>query len=428
VLKRLALILTALASMALAVSQSQAQSALLNLPRPSQRAEVIQRVGITDITISYHRPLVNKREIWGKLVPYGQTWRAGANENTTIQFTDDVTIEGEPLAKGVYGLHMLPRQDEWTVIFSKVSTAWGSFTYNEANDALRVTVKPQPSEMHEALTYDFDDIKADSAVVSLRWEKLAVAFKVGVNVNEVVKASLPNQLQGLSQYMWEGWDDAATYLLGSKYDLNDALKYEETSIRTEPRFDNFMTKSQILDAMGKKDEAKAALNQALERATAAQLYGYGRQLQGQGKQDEAFKYFQEAARKDPSDWLAHDGTARIYSAKGDFANALKEMKLSYDGAPGQSEDFPRAKHQETGGPTGHQQELKSPSRPLVARLGGRCFLVTRNLFGIFIHAASSFAAEAARFDVLHQQRRRPIFFAETLVEILQNAEPRIQTH
>jgi hypothetical protein len=324
---------------ALAGSVCRAQSALLELPRDSQHSVVTQRIGITDITINYHRPLVKGRTIWGKVVPYGEVWRAGANENTTIKFTDAVSIEGKPLEKGVYGLHMIPGENEWTVIFSKDHTSWGSFTYKEADDALRVTVKPQASEMREVLTYDFDDVKKDSAVATLRWEKLAVPFKIVVDVNGIVKASLHNQLQGLAQYTWEGWDDAASYLLAQKYDLDEALKYEETSIRTEPRFDNYLTKSQILDALGRKDEAATAKQQALQRATAAQLYAYGRQLQQDGKQDQAFDFFRQAQKKDPNDWLVHDGIARIYSAQGDFDNALKEFKLARDGAPDNQKIF-----------------------------------------------------------------------------------------
>src|SRR5579862_1832290 len=113
------------------------------VPESSQRAVVIQRIGLTDVTIVYHRPLVGGRKVWGGMVPYGQVWRAGANENTTIEFSDPVNIEGQPLARGVYGLHMIPTPESWTVIFSKMSTAWGSFTYKQEEDALRVTVKPQ---------------------------------------------------------------------------------------------------------------------------------------------------------------------------------------------------------------------------------------------------------------------------------------------
>jgi len=332
-MKNWLLIVLGIAGISLSVPASFSQSAVLDLPLDSQGAAVTQRIGITDITIDYHRPLVKGRTIWGKVVPYGEVWRAGANENTTIAFTSPVSIEGKPLAAGTYGLQMIPRENEWTVIFSNVHTAWGSFTYREADDALRVTVKPQASEMHEALIYEFDDVKSDSAVATLRWEKLAVPFKIGANVHEVVQASLRNQLQGLPQYTWEAWDDAATYLLGQKYDLDDALKYEETSIGIEPRFDNYLTKSRVLEAMGRKDEAEVAKNQALKRATAAQLYYYGRQLQQEGKQDQAFDLYRQAAQKDPSDWVVHDGTARIYSAKGDFDDAVKEMKISLAGAP-----------------------------------------------------------------------------------------------
>jgi tetratricopeptide (TPR) repeat protein len=327
------------ATLCLVAGTGYAQSALLDLPLASQHAVLTQSIGITDVTIDYHRPLVKGRVIWGKVVPYGEVWRAGANQNTTIKFTDSVTIEGQSLPKGVYGLHMIPGENEWTVIFNKVHTAWGSFTYNQAEDALRVTVKPQTSDMHEALTYDFDDVKPDSAVVTLRWEKVAVPFKVGVNVHEIVESSLHNQLQSIAQYTWEGWDDAANYLLAEKYDLDEALKYEETSIGTEPRFDNLLTKSQILEAMGRKQEAETAKKEALERATAGQLYGYGRLLQGQGKQDEAFDYFRQAAKKDPNEWVVHDGTARIYSAQGNYDAALKEMKITLAGAPDNQKIF-----------------------------------------------------------------------------------------
>src|SRR6185312_7192998 len=241
---------------------------ILNLPRPSQHALVSQRVGITDVSVNYSRPLVNNRPIWGKLVPYGQVWRAGANENTIIEFTDAVSIEGKPLAKGTYGLHMIPGENEWTVIFSKNASSWGSFSYKQDEDALRVSVKPQPSDFHEALTYDFDDVKPESTLVNLRWEKIAVPFRVTVPVGEVVQADLKNQLRGGAQYIWEPWDEAATYLLTTKTNLPQALDYSNRSIQVESRFDNLLTKSQVLDAMGKKDEALAVKGKALEMANA----------------------------------------------------------------------------------------------------------------------------------------------------------------
>ncbi len=314
-------------------SVAQAQSFVLNLPRPSQHAVVTQRIGITDITINYHRPLVNKRKVWGGLVPYGEVWRAGANENTTIKFTDPVTIEGKALPAGTYGLHMIPGENEWTVIFSKNSTSWGSFTYNQSEDALRVTVKPQTADFHEALTYDFDDVGPDASVVTMRWEKLAVPFKVDVNTHEIVKQNLHNQLRGLAQYSWDGWDDAANYLLQEKIDLEEALKYADKSILNEARYDNFMTKAKVLDALGRKDEATTARTKALSMANAIQMHSYGRQLQIDGKANEAFAIYRENAKKNPDQWIVHVGLSRMYSGQGDFANAAKEMNLAVAGAP-----------------------------------------------------------------------------------------------
>jgi len=327
-----------LSSLLSVASLSHAQTAvsetlMLDLPRQSQHAQIVQRIGITDITINYHRPLANGRPIWGKLAPYGQVWRAGANENTTITFTDPVTIEGQPLDKGTYGLHMIPGENQWTVIFSKASTAWGSFTYKQDEDALRVNVKPQATEPHDALAYDFDELKPDSAVVTMRWDKVAVPFKVAVKVNDIVTASLHKQLRGYAQYYWEGWDDAASYFLANKINLEEALKDEDQSLQIEERYDNLLSKSRIVDAMGRKDEAADLKKKALEKGTALQLYVYARQLQGDKKQDEAMAIFRSNSKKFPDHWTSHLGMARVYSAQGDFDKAVKEMQTSLTTAP-----------------------------------------------------------------------------------------------
>jgi Protein of unknown function (DUF2911)/Tetratricopeptide repeat len=309
------------------------ETLMLDLPRASQHAMIMQRIGLTDITINYHRPLANGRQIWGKVVPYGKVWRAGANENTVITFTDPVTIEGQPLEKGTYGLHMIPDQNEWTVIFSKNSASWGSFTYQQEEDALRVKVKPAATELHDALAYDFDDVKPDSAVITMRWDKVAAPFKVKVDVNAVVTANIHRQLHGLNQYYWEGWDDAAGYFLANKINLDEALKYEDLSIQNEERYDNLMSKSKILDAMGRKQDAESFRTQALNKANALQLYVYGRQLQGDKKQEEALAVYRSNAKKFPDYWTSHLGLARVYSAQGDFDKAVTELKLSLTTAP-----------------------------------------------------------------------------------------------
>lgn len=323
-----------LAGQADAQFKNGAQATELNLPTLSQRAVVTQRIGLTDITIVYHEPLVGGRELWGKVIPYGKVWRAGANENSTIAFADDVSVEGKPLAAGIYGLHMIPNADQWTIIFSKNSTSWGSFSYDEKEDALRVDVKPQPAEFREALTYAFDDIKPDSAAATLRWDKLAVPFHISVDVKAITERSIRNQLRNTGGFTWSGYDEAAMWCLDGNCSLEQALKWEDTSIQAEERFENLLTKSQILEAMGKKQEADAIHAKALEKASGLQLHVYGRGLQIQKKQDEGFAVFKINVQKRPNEWYTHGELARMASAKGDFPTALKEMKLALAEAPG----------------------------------------------------------------------------------------------
>jgi len=318
---------------------SPAQSFVLDLPLQSQRAQISQRIGITDITISYHRPLVNDRKVWDGLVPYGKVWRAGANENTAITFSDPVQIEGKPLDRGTYGLHMIPNADEWTVIFSKNSTSWGAFTYDQAEDALRVTVKPKTADVHNALTYDFADLQKDSAVVELEWEKIAVPFKVSVDVHDVVQASLKKQLRNLSQYTWMSWDNAANYLLAEKVGLEDALNYANKSVENEDRYETEMTKSQVLKALNRKDEAVTAEKKAVGLGSPLQLHQYARQLLGEKRNEEAYAIFRENAKKHSDQWFVHTGLARMYSAQSKFDDAAKEMKLSMAAAPADQKSY-----------------------------------------------------------------------------------------
>ncbi len=323
----------ALAGNAGAQFKNGSQATELNIPRTSQRGTVTQRVGLTDITITYHRPAVGGREIWGKTVPYGKVWRAGANENTTITFTDDVSIEGKPLAAGTYGLHTIPDKDQWTIIFSKNSTSWGSFSYDEKEDALRVTAKPHAAESFEVLTYVFDDVKPDSAAATLRWEKLAVPFRISVDMKAAVLKNIKNELRSVGGFTWAGYDEAAQWCLDNNYNLEEALKWEETSIQNEERFENWETKSRILNAMGKKEDADKALETAFARANAQQLYIYARGLQRSGNAKRAFELYPQVPRKDPNHWLSHVALARIDSNKGDFAAATKQMTQALSAAP-----------------------------------------------------------------------------------------------
>jgi hypothetical protein len=315
------------------VTVARGQSALLKLPDASQQAQVTQRIGLTDVTIDYHRPLVRGRKIFGGLIAYDQVWRAGANQNTIIEFSDPVSIEGKPLPKGVYGLHMIPGETSWVVIFSKNSSSWGSFTYDKAEDALRVTVKPQAIGNQEALLYDFNDLNPNSAVITMRWENVAVPFKVEVNTAQIVENSLHNQLRGRVGFEWQAWTDAANYLLNNNLNPEEAAKFADRSIDIEDRFENEMTKSRALNALGRKEEARAARDKAIALGNQSQLHDFGRGLQAQGQQQEALDLFQSNVKKDPNSWIGHNEAARIAVSKGDYDTAVKEMKLAAAASP-----------------------------------------------------------------------------------------------
>ena len=328
-----------LAGNAAAQFKNGSQPTELNIPRLSQRGSVTQRIGLTDITIAYHRPEVGGREIWGKTVPYGKVWRAGANENTTITLSDDVSVEGKPLPAGTYGLHTIPDKDQWTMIFSKNSTSWGSFSYDEKEDALRLTTRPQAADFREALTYTFEEVKPDSTAATLRWEKLAVPFHISVDVKALVLRSIKKELRSVGGFTWAGYDEAAQWCLDNNYNLEEALKWEDTSIQNEERFENLESKSRILEALGRKDDAAKAFSAAIDKANAIQLYSYARGLQRQGNAKRAFELYPQVPKRDANHWISHLALARIDSNTGDFTAAAREMTQAINGAPDATKPF-----------------------------------------------------------------------------------------
>ncbi len=310
----------------------------LKLPDVSQAAEVKQRIALTDITVNYHRPLVNGRKIWGGLVPYGKVWRAGADENTTIEFSDDVLVDGKPLPKGVYGLHMIPNQDSCTVIFSKTNTAWGSYSYDQKDDALRVDVKPKPlAENDEALEFEFENLKPTSTAVTLKWEKLGIPFTVSVNDAEQTLQNIRAQLKGPGQFAWQALDQGAQFCLTRKINLDEALRWADASIQNEERFENLSTKADILKALNRQDEAKTTWNKALEMAKAQDLYSHARQLQNQKQSAEAMEMLKEVAKRFPNGVFGYLAQARLKSASGDFTGALSDAKQAQTAAPSEGQ-------------------------------------------------------------------------------------------
>ncbi len=329
----------ALASAATGLLAQGQQAQHIFIPMASPRAEVALRIGLTDVEVVYHRPEVRERDVWGAVVPSAGTpvWRTGANENTLVTFSTDVTVQGETLAAGTYGLHSIPGEPagegEWTIVFSKDVHAWGSFSYKEENDALRVMAKPQKAAHMERFEISFGNLENDSADLILRWAEVAVPVGVGIDLEQTVVASFRQQLTGLPQFFWQGWNQAAQYSLTNEMNLEEAAKWADTSIGIQETFNNLSTKAQLLAKSGDEAQAGEIMAKAMGMGNAGQIHNYARQLLGQGKKEEAVAAFQKNVDKHPETWFVELGLARGYSALGEFDKAVENMKISLEKAP-----------------------------------------------------------------------------------------------
>ena len=280
----------------LALAAASAASAQgIRAPRPSQKASVMQTVGVTDVTITYSRPGVKGRTIWGDppagaaagtatlddararakdqvIVPYGHVWRAGANEATQFAVTDDVLINGQPLKAGTYSLHAIPGKDEWTIIFNSDAGQWGSFTYDEKKDVLRVKAKPQTAaDSQEWLLYTFDPVTDTSAQVNLRWERLRVPFTVEVkDVKALTFEKMRATVAAAKPDDWLTPLQAANYVFNNNLTANneEAMQWLERSLKTKETFGNLYTKARVLAGQGKAADAVATAEKAIQMGKA----------------------------------------------------------------------------------------------------------------------------------------------------------------
>ncbi|WP_046757542.1 DUF2911 domain-containing protein [Kordia jejudonensis] len=323
--------------------------AQLNLPRGSQKATVSQTVGISEVSISYSRPKVSEREIWGKLVPYGMNnlgfgtattspWRAGANENTTITLSHDGKVGAKPIKAGTYGLHMIINEgDKATIILSNNSTAWGSYFYEPSEDVIRFDVITKEIPHVEWLTYNFYKVTSTSTSVALQWGTKEIPFSISFDVTNIVLADIRKKMQNQEGFNRQTWEQAATFVLNNDGDLDEALTWINNAISgqfySERTFNNTQTKAAILMKQGKKDEALAVMDEIMPIATVLEIHRYGRQLLGQGLTDKAMEIFTYNAKTNKGTWPVHYGLARGYSAKGDFKNAIKHLEKALKNAP-----------------------------------------------------------------------------------------------
>lgn len=333
---------------------SSSFSQLLTAPEGGNKmATVGERIGITDVSISYNRPGLKGREgkVWGQLVHAGFTdlgfgtskaapWRAGANENTTIHFSTDVMVEGKPLGAGVYGLFVAYDPSESTIIFSKNSTSWGSFFYDDKEDALRVKVKPVALDKNvEWLKYEFMNQTDSSAVIALEWEKLSIPFKVQTDYVRLQLESFRRELRGEKSFGlgWRPFVQAANFCLQQNTNLEEALVWANHAASgpfiSEKNFLTLSTKAQVLTRLGKTAEADAAMKEALPLGNINQIHQYARQLMAQKRNQDAFNAFKLNFDKNPNVFTTNMGMTRGYSGVGNYKKALEFAQKALPQAP-----------------------------------------------------------------------------------------------
>lgn len=325
----------------------------------NQRSVVTQYMGMVSVTVDYNSPDVTSPtgddrtgKIWGALVPWGiapnpfypgfgtaeeMPWRVGANENTKITFSHDVEVEGKPLAAGTYALFMAPGEEEWTVIFNRNSSAWGSFFYDPALDAIQVAVKPEKTDtFKEWMTFEFEDRQLDSTTAVLHWEFLRVPFRISApSLNELYHRTISSELTGAVGFQFQNMIAASQWALQHEAYHEDAVRWADGAIAANAGFLTLSNKAQVLQTIGKTEEATAALDQAIDHpsATVVQIHMAARGLQQQGQMETANMVFRKNYEKNPGQWPVDFGMARVYSQEGNFEKALEHAAIARERAP-----------------------------------------------------------------------------------------------
>ncbi len=304
------------------------------LPDKSQESLIKQKIGYTDISISYHSPGARDREIWGGLVRYGQVWRAGANENTVFTITHDAEIEGQQLKAGTYGLHLLPQKDQWTFIFSQNHTSWGSYFYEDAEDIIRVTVPVEEApEFREWMSYEFHNRDRGEASVILTWADKRAGFNIKVDIDAIALENIRLQLRSDAYWEWFSWCQAAAYCAEYEINTDEALEWIDRSIAMRENFSNWDVKADLLNQKGDEAGAKKAIERAIEVGTPIYVERYARRFLGKKEYQQAVAIFDKALEKDPTYWRALMNKGRALEALNKKADALKSYEKAMGTAP-----------------------------------------------------------------------------------------------
>ena len=270
----------------------------LTLPQASPKETRSITIGFTTISFEYNSVGIKGREIWGSLVPYGEVWRTGANKNTLFTISDDVLINGQKLKAGSYGMHTIPGEEEWVIIFSNFSEAWGSYFYNESEDALRITVTPEEMDSkYEWMKFSFSGYTATSVDISLKWAHLKVPFKVEIPM-ETTFAHIENQFRTLPAFGWQGWVQGATYLQNNDYKLDVALEWAARALQIDRSVQTLGLHAKLLVINGKKEEG--------------------------------MKEASDMRQEWKADWRSHYSAAEVYEQAEDLNKAKEAYKKAKD--------------------------------------------------------------------------------------------------
>lgn len=344
---------------------SYSQSITLPPSGDNQKCSITQWIGLVSVNITYNSPDITgpngedrKGKIWGGVVPYGladnnfgtakkMPWRAGANENTTITFSHDVKVEGSMLAAGTYSLHMIPSRDRWVIIFSNDAGAWGSYFYDEKNDALRIEVLPFQGAYTEWLTYDFIEKMPNYTTAALRWENLVVPFKIEADVINIYLAKIREELKNAPGFEWKNWVAAINFCVTNKVNLHEALLWADYAMEApfvgERNFETLTAKANVLIMLNRHSEADKIIKEALNDPSASmvKIHNYGRQLIAAGQTKMAMDIFELNSKKYPDDrFTTMVGLARGSEALGKKKQAAKYYRLAAENAPeGQKEYY-----------------------------------------------------------------------------------------
>jgi len=313
----------------------------ITTPRtPSPAASISQTIGISTVSVKYSRPSVKGREIWGALVPYGWNkqgfgsgneapWRAGANENTVIQFSHPVKVQGQAVPAGSYGLFFVINKDNTgEVILSKDSRSWGSFWYDPKHDQLRAPIQLRDNAPTELLTYDFTNLTKNSGELVLNWEKKQFPVKIEFAVDDIVLANAAEELKGPAGFTWQGYATAATYALQNETGYDQAMTWIDQAIAQNRSFTTLQVKADLLKKTNQAPEGEKLMNEALGIATENELNTYGYQLLGAGEVDKAIQMFTLNTQRHPKSANVWDSLGEGYATKGDKKNAIANFKKS----------------------------------------------------------------------------------------------------